>query len=412
MRHSLRFIIPLAVSLFLIAYAVVPLVENLTLKWFIRDLDIRSSLVANTIQDKVLELAEGRSKTKLLAYLNRIIEDERLYALGFCDRTQKQLISTKTFPAKITCDALEDYMKPETHLLVSDSGPLHITVRQVKPNGASVGELIVVHDMSFIQRRSEETKKYLFYFFVALGVIVALITMIIAEISWRGWIRGMRTLLRVQGLDKSTEKPPSPELRPIARDLDTLIRDLRGDFGTRDESQISWTPEALRDILHRDLRGEDVIVVSNREPYIHTKRGDTIEVRRPASGLVTALEPVARACSGTWIAHGSGSADRLAVDAHDRVAVPPDNPSYRIRRVWLSAEQESGYYYGFANEGLWPLCHIAHVRPVFRTKDWNHYKEVNQKFAQAVIEEAGTPDPIVLVQDYHFALLPRGAAFI
>jgi len=407
MRHSLRFIIPLAVSLFLIAYAVVPLVENLTLKWFIRDLDIRSSLVANTIQDKVLELAEGRSKTKLLAYLNRIIEDERLYALGFCDRTQKQLISTKTFPAKITCDALEDYMKPETHLLVSDSGPLHITVRQVKPNGASVGELIVVHDMSFIQRRSEETKKYLFYFFVALGVIVALITMIIAEISWRGWIRGMRTLLRVQGLDKSTEKPPSPELRPIARDLDTLIRDLRGDFGTRDESQISWTPEALRDILHRDLRGEDVIVVSNREPYIHTKRGDTIEVRRPASGLVTALEPVARACSGTWIAHGSGSADRLAVDAHDRVAVPPDNPSYRIRRVWLSAEQESGYYYGFANEGLWPLCHIAHVRPVFRTKDWNHYKEVNQKFAQAVIEEAGTPDPIVLVQDYHFALLPR-----
>ena len=335
--------------------------ENLTLKWFMRDLDIRSSLITNSIQDKVVELLEGRSKTKVLAYLNRIIEDERLYALGFCDRVQKQLITTKTFPVKITCDTLETFMKPETHLLVSDSGPLHISVRQVKTDAGLVGELIVVHDMSFIQRRSEETKKYLFYFFVALGVIVALITMVIAEISWRGWIRGMRTLLRVQGLAKSTEKPPSPELRPIARDLNSLIRDLRGDFGTRDESQVSWTPEALRDILHRDLRGEDIIVVSNREPYIHTKRGDTIEVRRPASGLVTALEPVARACSGTWIAHGSGSADRVVVDAHDRVAVPPDNPSYRIRRVWLSAEQEAGYYYGFANEGLWPLCHIAHA---------------------------------------------------
>jgi trehalose-6-phosphate synthase len=114
-----------------------------------------------------------------------------------------------------------------------------------------------------------------------------------------------------------------------------------------------------------------------------------------------------RACSGTWIAHGSGSADRAAVDANDRVAVPPDDPSYVLRRVWLSGEQERGYYYGLANEGIWPLCHIAHVRPVFRSGDWEHYKAVNRLFAEAVVAEARTPDPIVLVQDYHFALLPR-----
>jgi trehalose 6-phosphate synthase len=130
-------------------------------------------------------------------------------------------------------------------------------------------------------------------------------------------------------------------------------------------------------------------------------------VQRPASGLVTAMEPVMRACSGTWIAHGSGDADRDVVDAQDHVMVPPEKPAYRIRRVWLTKEEEAGYYYGFANEGLWPLCHIAHTRPVFRAADWEHYRTVNRRFAQAVAQESRTPNPIVLVQDYHFALLPR-----
>ncbi len=148
-------------------------------------------------------------------------------------------------------------------------------------------------------------------------------------------------------------------------------------------------------------------MVSNREPYIHQKKGEHIEVQRPASGLVTALEPIMRACSGIWIAHGSGSADREVVDQHDRVHVPPEKPAYQIRRLWLSPEEEAGYYFGFANEGLWPLCHIAHVRPTFRSSDWACYEAVNRRFAEAVVAEAKTRAPIVMVQDYHFALLPR-----
>jgi len=131
-----------------------------------------------------------------------------------------------------------------------------------------------------------------------------------------------------------------------------------------------------------------------------------VVVKRPASGLVTAVEPVMRACSGTWIAHGSGSADRDVVDARDRVLVPPGQDDYWLRRVWLTPEEEQGYYYGFANEGMWPLCHVAHVRPVFRESDWEAYRAVNQRFADAVIAEARSEDPVVLVQDYHFALLP------
>jgi trehalose 6-phosphate synthase len=175
----------------------------------------------------------------------------------------------------------------------------------------------------------------------------------------------------------------------------------------RDESQISWVPESLRTILREDLKGDEILIVSNREPYIHVRRGERVAVQRPASGLVTALEPIMRACSGTWIAHGSGSGDRQVVDARDHVMVPPEKPSYRLRRVWLTKEEEAGYYFGFANEGLWPLCHIAHTRPVFRASDWDHYRAINRRFAQAVEQESRSDDPIVLVQDYHFALLPR-----
>ncbi|HMF87870.1 MAG TPA: trehalose-6-phosphate synthase, partial [Gemmatimonadaceae bacterium] len=213
--------------------------------------------------------------------------------------------------------------------------------------------------------------------------------------------------MRGEGLLRPAQPSEQGELQPIADDLRALIRDLEAEHRLRDEEQLGWTPDTLRGILDRELRGQDVIVVSNREPYIHVRQGESIVVQRPASGLVTAMEPIMRACSGTWIAHGSGSADREVVDAKDRIPVPEDNPSYQLRRVWLSKEEEKGYYYGFSNEGLWPLCHIAHVRPTFRTSDWLQYEKVNRKFAEAIVAEAKSSDPIVLVQDYHLALVPR-----
>jgi trehalose 6-phosphate synthase len=175
--------------------------------------------------------------------------------------------------------------------------------------------------------------------------------------------------------------------------------------------------------ITESLRGTRLIVVANREPYIHMRRRrsargfwnwlrgqkeqEAIEWTRPASGLVTALDPVMRACGGTWIAHGSGTADRETVDQFDRVRVPPDRPSYNLRRVWLTPEEEQGYYYGCANNALWPLCHIAYARPEFDESDWQQYVMVNRRFADAVLEEVGEDRAVVFVQDYHFALLPR-----
>jgi trehalose 6-phosphate synthase len=168
-----------------------------------------------------------------------------------------------------------------------------------------------------------------------------------------------------------------------------------------------WTQHALHELIRTKLRDYQLIVVANREPYIHRRVGKRTECIFPASGMATALDPIMRACGGTWIGHGSGDADRESVDTHDHVAVPPNQPQYTLRRVWLTKEEEQGYYYGLSNEGLWPLCHITFTRPVFRQADWDIYREVNRLFARCVIEEAGDRPTFVFVQDYHFALLPR-----
>lgn len=167
-----------------------------------------------------------------------------------------------------------------------------------------------------------------------------------------------------------------------------------------------WDAVTLRDLLSSSMAGDQIIVVSNRQPFTLDRVNGDVTMTQPASGLVTALEPVVRACNGTWIAHGSGNSDRDFVDAADRCPAPATDGAYTLRRVWLSPEEQRGYCDGFSNSGLWPLCHMVHVRPVFRESDWQQYRAVNARFADAVVREARGPNPIVLVQDYHLALVP------
>lgn len=168
-----------------------------------------------------------------------------------------------------------------------------------------------------------------------------------------------------------------------------------------------WSRSSLHDLIASKMAGYRFIVVANREPFIHRFDGDGITVQKPASGMATAIDPIMDASCGTWIAHGSGDADREVVDEFDRIAVPPHDPKYTLRRVWLTKEQEEGFYYGLSNEGLWPLCHVTFTPPVFRPTDWATYREVNRIFAEAVLQEAGDVPTFVFIQDYHFCLLPR-----
>jgi trehalose 6-phosphate synthase len=242
-------------------------------------------------------------------------------------------------------------------------------------------------------------RQFVLIAFLVLAIGASLLTVAAMRILRRGWTLEVRQLLK--------GGPQRREFRPILRDVRALIQRISAEQAI-DEDGGAWTPRRLKSTLTRLLHGERILVLANREPYIHERARDgSVRVVHPASGLVTAMEPVMRACGGAWIAHGSGTADRESADADGRLRVPPGEESYVLRRVWLTPEQEQGYYYGFSNEGLWPLCHIAHTRPAFRHEDWEHYQAANQLFADVVCEEADSDDPIILVQDYHFALAPR-----
>ncbi|MBN2438978.1 MAG: trehalose-6-phosphate synthase [Deltaproteobacteria bacterium] len=406
LRLSLRFIVPLVIALAVLAYSVVPLVDRLYLRWSVRDMDIRSKLIASTLQEPLTDLLQQGNKYKINALFSRALRDERLFALGYCDEGGNMLYRTPTFPKDLTCASPGLSADQSGSLLKLPRLLVHVTANPMTYEGSPAGTLILVHDMSFFERRSTDTRKYIILLFVVLGVVTSLITVLVAHLSWRGWIDGVRAMLRGEGILRPFSHSTNTELEPLVGDLRNLLRTFDEERRLADDATISWTPDTLRGLLRKQLSGDQMLVVSNREPYIHMKGKLGIEVKRPASGMVTAVEPVMRACSGTWIAHGGGTADREVVDRHDRVSIPPGHAYYTLRRIWLTKEEEAGYYYGFANEGLWPLCHIAHVRPIFRTNDWERYVAVNQRFADAVVEEANSDDPVILVQDYHFALLP------
>lgn len=408
MRLALSFVLPLLAVLALIAYATIPLFDSLMFAWSVRDLDARSRLVTNTVEESLNQLLEPGQGAQVRDFLERLTRDERLYGVAFCDTKGVMRVKTSLFPTEVTC-AEPAAQGSVTEVLKAKQGSLHVARLRLPSalDEPAKGDLIIVHDMSYAERRSSDTRKYLFYLFATLSLVISFVTVVIAQFSWRRLLSKIKQMVRGGAIGKRFSQIDSPELMPLAKDLRVLIRDIETERRMRDEAQISWTPQALKRILNEELAGDEILIVSNREPYIHNFKNGKIEAQFPASGLVTALEPVMRACSGTWIAHGSGSADREVVDQYDRVRVPPDKPSYQIRRVWFSKDEERGYYYGFSNEGLWPLCHMAYTRPIFRTSDWEQYKAVNQRFADVVVEEARTDDPVILVQDYHLALLPR-----
>lgn len=406
LRLTMRFIIPLVIAMTLLAYALLPLVDKLTLHWFTRDLDIRSQLIVNTIQEPLSEFVEQGNTNRINSLMRRAVQDDRLFAMGFCDTQGKRLYSTSKFPDDIKCPTPNAPAPEKPSILKLPSGMVHVAVKPIIAAEGTAGYLFLIHDMSFIESRSADSRKYIVFLFVVLFLVISFITVLVAHLSWRGWMSGVRSLLRGDSLVRPLAQGANSELQPLMGDLRALLRTIDAEKRLADDATISWNPDKLKELLYKQLTGEQILVVSNREPYIHMKGKEGIEIQRPASGLVTAVEPVMKACSGTWIAHGGGTADRDVVDKNDHVNIPPEHPKYTLRRIWLTREEEKGYYYGFANEGLWPLCHIAHVRPIFRTSDWQHYVTINQRFADAVAKEANREDPVVLVQDYHFALLP------
>jgi trehalose 6-phosphate synthase len=406
-RHCVRatapFFAALLVGLAVLAAAGYLVLVHTTRAWFEADLRLRSRLAVVSARQSLAN-NWGASPSLVADTLADIIRDERIMAAAACSPSGELIGATDAYPAVFTCHSVFERMRSEgaqeadTWSMTPElpSGRVHLSVTRVVRASRVLGAVVLVHDLSYLNRREATTRNILLAAFFVLALGASVTTLVAARLAWRRWTRDLRRALAGH---------PASEFQPLVRDVNALAQRLANERDREARGGL-WSPERLRATLTQHLQGERVVILANREPYIHERTEEGIRVLHPASGLVTALEPVMRACSGVWIAHGSGSADRDTVDANDRLRVPPGEECYVVRRVWLNEAEETGYYYGFANEGLWPLCHLAHERPQFRSEDYDHYVRVNQRFADAVCDEVDTDDPIVLVQDYHFALAP------
>jgi trehalose 6-phosphate synthase len=403
MPRTVPFLIALLLGLALLVLGGYVVLTRTTRSWFESDLAARSGLaVASAKQSLIRNWSEN--PPRLRAILSDIARDERVLGAGAYSPVGELLSSTRQFPDSISLEPalkrLHDRPGESTVTWTvtpaSRLAPVHLSATRLDDGAATLGVIVMAHDLSYMEQREETTRNLLVIAFVVLSLGASVVTILAARFAWRGW-----TLELQRALTGRAHR----DFQPLVRDVRTLVDRLSTER-EREAHSGPWTAERLRSALIRNLPGERLVILSNREPYIHERTPEGIRVQHPASGVVTALEPLMRACSGVWVAHGSGSADRETVDRNDHVSVPPGEESYVVRRVWLSDAEEQGYYYGFANEGIWPLCHVAHARPTFRSEDWEHYVRVNEKFAAAVCEEIDSEDPIILVQDYHFALAP------
>ncbi len=405
MSAAARLVVALIVALSLLAWAAWALVQRTTQGWFEKDLALRTELVFGSARRSLL--SNWDKPAELNEVLSDLARDERIMGAAACSNASESITKTRDFPAVFSCRFLGERMGTDGGELVSygetrqlPGGNVRVSALPLRSESGTLGFVVLAHDLSFLDRREATTQRFLFGAFALLALSASVLTFLATRWSFRRWSDELRRELEGRSAGR-------PEFRPLIGDVRALIDRVISERDAELEAG-DWTPARLKQAMQRHLHGERIVVVANREPYMHERTPDgPPRVVHPASGLVTALEPVMRACSGVWVAHGSGSADRDTVDSHDRISVPPGEESYAIRRVWLSDAEEKGYYYGFSNEGLWPLCHIAHTRPQFRADDFVQYKAANEKFVRAVCEEVTADDPIILVQDYHLALAPR-----
>ncbi|MDD4879590.1 MAG: trehalose-6-phosphate synthase, partial [Candidatus Omnitrophica bacterium] len=286
--------------------------------------------------------------------------------------------------------------------------------------GNLLGMVEIIYDTSYVFSRLTELWKSISVTLVTLVVLIVIITLVLQRQIFILPILQLTEWFHLFQKGETDEQHPitrekgafgklASEVEQVALSLRIARKTIVDRAQVRLEKEELWTDAKLRNLVLAKLGENSLVVVSNREPYMHVIDDISGKAKciRPASGVVTAIDPILRACGGTWVAHGSGKADRKFVNSKNKLAVPPEDNKYILKRVWLSKEEEEGYYYGFSNEGLWPLCHITHTRPIFRETDWQWYKEVNQKFADAVVEELPDKNPFVFIQDYHFTLLPQ-----
>jgi len=418
----MRFTLRLAAALSLSALAVIGAFTVLQIRAerhrLTIDLERRAFLLAEGLKEAVEPVMERPAAARLERIVAKFQRPRQ--AIAIYDRVATPLISARPGTGASTGPVPEvtEAMATGTsvgRLTQVDGLRTYVYATPLTREDKGVGALAVFLDASNLDAAEWALWRANALRFGVLAVVMSVNAFLVVRWTITDPMKRMAEWTRALRTGQLTPPPPLPDdslFAPLAQQVTGMAKSLsRARLAAEEEAALRvkgdtvWTEERLKQFVNLRLGGP-LFVVSNREPVSHVRRSGRVEVVMPASGLVTAMEPVLRACGGVWVAHGSGDADRDVVDAYDRVGVPIDDPRYALRRVWLTAEEEEGYYFGFANEGLWPLCHIVHTRPLFRPSDFAYYRQVNQRFADALLEEMEKTDaPLVLIQDYHFALL-------
>lgn len=388
------------------------------------DLQYRSTILAESLKEIIEPDFINKSDLQLQRLVDKSNDQQRFAGLAVFNNKGSSIATSSGFMVqspqvqKIVSDAMDadkangDFIQIMEKKMYALAIPLHDQTN-------IIGALIIAQHASYIDDRLNEIWRNNLLRLILQASLLSTATILLVR-----WIiyKPIKTLTdslklaRAGKLDGNDQKQSnSVFLKPLAKEISNIQRSLiEARMSATQEAKLRlekldtpWTAHRLRVFVKDILKKRTIYMVSSREPYIHTKEGRNISYYVPASGMVTAIEPIMEACGGVWIAHGSGNADKLTVDQNDKLQAPPDEPKYTLKRVWLTDQEEAGYYNGFCNEGLWPLCHLAHTRPAFRKEDWEEYKKVNEKFAQTILFEIKDQErPIVLVQDFHLALVP------
>jgi trehalose 6-phosphate synthase len=422
MRLTIAFILSIIFAVGLVAFGFTFYQSSTERNKLVHELEVRIERVADEVLNDKPFYSGQTNRYIVGSYIDSISKHHNLLGISVYYNNDSII---NNHPASELIDFSVDYISQSVtagtsfgNFFTTAGRKIYQYIKPVKNADKSNIAIVFYSDAGYIDEiiKSIWFKNFIRWFIQAF--LISLVTLMI--IRW-GIFRPINKIVdwakaaRTGNIKQIKPRPLLKFLDPLHKEIEHIAKAMFEAKATAEEearlrtsAEAIWTPERLKVEVENLLQKKKMIVVSNREPYMHIHSGKEIKCIVPASGMITAMEPILKACSGLWIASGTGDADRETVNKNDKVEVPPDDPKYTLKRLWLTKEEEDHFYYGFSNEGLWPLCHIAHTRPTFRNDDWDFYKKVNNDFARAVLDETKDDEqPFILIQDFHFALLPE-----
>jgi len=391
------------------------------------DISYRSSLLSDSLKESV----EPNFIKKSNAYLQRIVEkfsdNTRFAGLAIVDNKGKIVAVSSNLPKEISgaqqiaTDVMDSDLE-NGNFVNFENRKMYVFASPLHDSENVVGSLIIIQNAGYIDTRLTEiwgsNLIRLFIQVSAISIAVFIIVRWLIFLPVKNLADSLRHTRKGHGINEKFGNRFLDSLlfQPLTKEISNIKRSLlEARIAASEEAKLNiekldipWTAERLRQYSRDILKNKTIVAVSHLEPYIHTKNGNNINYYVPASGLITSIEPVMQACGGLWIAEGSGSGDKSVVDKNDKMQVPPNDPKYTLKRIWLSEEETKGFHHGFSDQAMYPLFHMAHTRPVFRENDWQEYKKVNQKFAKAILSEIKRiKKPIIFIQDFQFTLVPK-----